>query len=344
MTKSEPGAAVYSLPDIEADIKLNQNETPWDWPKSFKQEVCDLLMEQDWNRYPSFFYESYETKLANNLGIATDNILLTPGSNGLIQAWFNQVLGEGEQIAVPVPSFGVYDELIRFRRGNKISLTLGDNGYDEDFLKQINELDPSIPLIICAPNNPTGDSIDREMIYQIAKKRKGPVLWDAAYAAFADMGSAQIWIKDMPENLVICQTFSKDFGLPSARLGYGVLPSSWKTSLQASMLPYQINRFSLAAFEVLCQPNWWQWRKDQIIELKNEKERMIQKWSTFNDWEIQAGEANFFRVRNKKYSSEQLFILFLDQGILIRKYPNWIRITIGTKEENNKVLGVVNDL
>src|SRR5216684_446602 len=102
------GLTAYTLKHFEADVKLDQNENPYELPADLKQEVVDRVLRRPWGRYPEFVPAAMIHTLAKFTGWHEDGILVGNGSNELIQASLTVTLGPGRSLAVPQPTFTLY--------------------------------------------------------------------------------------------------------------------------------------------------------------------------------------------------------------------------------------------
>src|SRR5437870_4594670 len=102
------GLSAYTLKHVEADVKLDQNENPYELPADLKREVVDRILRRPWGRYPEFVPSALIQALARFSGWREDGILVGNGSNELIQAALTITLGPGRRLAAPQPTFTLY--------------------------------------------------------------------------------------------------------------------------------------------------------------------------------------------------------------------------------------------
>jgi histidinol-phosphate aminotransferase len=204
---------------------------------------------------------------------------------------------------------------------------------------------PSTKIIwICSPNNPTGNSIDREAIEMILNNFDGLVVIDEAYINFSRQKS---WLSDLQDypNLVVLQTLSKAWGLAGIRLGMAFASPEIIGYLNKVKPPYNISEpvqeLAVKALEEIGQVN------DMIVTLVNERQNMVSSLLQNEEVvKIYPSDANFLLVKFKDASG--LYKYFVEQGIVVRDRSNVIlcegclRITVGTPQENQKLLGSLN--
>src|SRR5947208_9340296 len=102
------GLTAYTLQHFDAEVKLDQNENPYELPADLKQEVVDRVLRRPWGRYPEFVPEAVIKALSKFTGWPEDGILVANGSNELIQAALSVTLGPGRRLAIPQPTFTLY--------------------------------------------------------------------------------------------------------------------------------------------------------------------------------------------------------------------------------------------
>src|SRR5438105_13946228 len=102
------GLTAYTLKHFDAEVKLDQNENPYELPADLKQEVVDRVLRRPWGRYPEFVPAGVIRSRSKFTGWPEDGILVGNGSNELIQASLSVTLGPGRRLAVPQPTFTLY--------------------------------------------------------------------------------------------------------------------------------------------------------------------------------------------------------------------------------------------
>src|SRR2546421_3110774 len=172
----------YTLELREAEVKLNQNESPFDVPRELKERVLAKLVEHPWNIYPEFEATALREAIANAHGIAADNILAGNGSNELLAASIATFVGPGTRVALPKPTFALYEKLVTIAGGEVI-------GIDIDPSTGLLPLDGILRanaevIVVCSPNNPTGGILPNRGLDKLLATG-ATVLFDRAYGDFA---------------------------------------------------------------------------------------------------------------------------------------------------------------
>src|SRR5437867_3259491 len=175
----------YTLRAYQGEIKLNQNENPYDFPEDLKQEILRRFHDRSWSRYPDFVPDNLRERLAEFAGWPKDGILVGSGSNELLQAALMVFLGDRVPVAIPSPTFTVYSLISKILGARIVNISLNeDMTYNVDaLLRRAQEADARI-LVVCTPNNPTGTVLQEEDLKKILDGFSGYVLLDEAYYEF----------------------------------------------------------------------------------------------------------------------------------------------------------------
>lgn len=318
--------------DFDSGILLDANENSMGAPYSEAQGL---------NRYPSPYQKVLKARIAEWRRIQEDHIFVGVGSDEAIDLLFRIFCEPGkDRIITTPPTYGMY----------KVSAAINDVGVDEVLMTSDFQLDveailgnitPQTKLLfVCSPNNPTGNLIAQEDIRELLENFPGIVVIDEAYIDFSDSDSWTSKVDDYP-NLVVLQTMSKSFGLAGIRLGMAFASKEIINYMTKVKAPYNVNeltsKYALKAFDHIDQIN------KNISAIKEERERLRKALSQLDAIsKIFFSEANFLLVRidNAKSVYEKLASI----GVIVRyrgnepHCENCLRITVGTPEENNKLI------
>ena len=333
-------APAYTLHAYEADIKLNQNENPFDFPADLKEEVFRRFREYPWSRYPDFVPDSLKRALAEFTGWHKDGILVGNGSNELLQSVLTALVDCGSTVAIALPTFTVYRLLAAVLGANIVDIPLdADMSYNVDvIIKKSLESRAGI-IVINNPNNPTGSAINEAGLRRILTEYPGFVLLDEAYYEFGGYTGLDL-LKDFPR-LLITRTFSKAMGMASLRLGYLMASPLVAEQISKAKLPYNVNQFSLIAAEIALA-NIERFRP-AIETLLSEKEKLWKAFGEIPGVKVYPSRANFFLVE-VPVAPRAVFDALYAKGILVRdvsSYPTLercLRISVGTPQENKQML------
>jgi histidinol-phosphate aminotransferase len=321
----------YTLELREADIKLNQNESPFDFP--FKEEVLAAVAKRAWNVYPDFESTALRTALANAYALTPENVLVGNGSNELLAAAVGAFVGPGTPVIFARPTFALYEKLVTISGGLPIPIDLdpmtGLLPLDA-MLGTLSSLEGAV-VIVCSPNNPTGGVLPDGGIDALLATG-ATVLFDRAYGDFAR--------DEMPplhDRLVTFSTFSKAWGLAALRIGWLASTAATCREIRKVKLPYSLNVISEAIAAMALEHRAV--RDANVKLIIDERERMLAELRAMPRVTVFPSRANFIAFR-----SRATFDDFLARGILIRKYADFLRVSVGTREQNDAFLAALQEV
>ena len=338
-----PGKSIEEVKEkygIESVIKLNSNENPYG---PYKAALNVMIQEvRRMNIYPEKNFIKLKNILGDKYGLTEDNIGIGHGAGGIIETVAKTFLEEGDEVIVPTESYRLYREVSKIMGAKVIEVPL-DDSYTIDLDKINKAITDKTKLIwICNPNNPTATMVDKKklesLIYSLPEKTW--IVLDEAYYEFADEDKRIDGIKYIKEgkNLMCIRTFSKYYGLAGGRIGYLIADSEIIQYYDRVSEPFNANRTGLAgavATIELCQNDYIKYGeiiiKDREI-LNSELKKL--------GCETHKSYANFIFF-STEYEADDIAEQLLNKGIIVRSCSEWgysksIRVTIGTKEENNK--------
>jgi histidinol-phosphate aminotransferase len=313
--------------DFEAQkVFLDANENPY---KSIA------------NRYPDPLQRQLKRTLAKIKGVEANQILLGNGSDEVLDLVFRAFCepGQDEVILLP-PTYGMYAVLAQLNnvKVNTVPLNESFQLDLEGIMKHVNG--NTKVIFVCSPNNPTGNSIPLEQIQNLLNQFSGLVVVDEAYVDFSTKGSAVRFLDDYP-HLMICQTFSKAYGLAGIRLGMGIADSKIIDYFNKIKPPYNVNVLTQkTAFNSL---NDQHTTKEHVKELLAERQKLEKELLNIDFVnKIYPSDANFLLIQVDNASKRYDQLLSLD--IVVRNRSslsgceNTLRITVGTPQENIRLI------
>ena len=336
----------YTLAEYEYDIKINQNENPFDVPADLKEGLLEFARTRSWARYPDFVQHRFAQKLAEHTGWTSEGILVGNGSNELIQATLLVTMGPGAKILLPVPTFTLYKltSTILGAEVTEVPLRRGDREFQFDteaICQAVSEQQPDV-LIICSPNNPTGNRMPIKDIESLVQLSDGLVLVDEAYFHFSD--ATCLPLLSQYGNLIITRTFSKAFALAGLRVGYAMGSPELMAEVFKAKLPYNLNFFSQeVAIRLLDQ---WDVLAERVGTLKAQRKIVHEALNDIEGVTAYRSYANFVLFETP-HAPGAVFSKLAERRILVRdvsKYPllsQALRVTIGTAEENQRFLAAL---
>ena len=290
-----------------------------------------------YNRYPDPYQHKLKDAISRVKGITHEHVFLGNGSDECIDLLYRCFCEpKKDNVIICPPTYGMYEVSANINDVEVRKAPLLDN-FQLDLIHLENLVDENTKLIwICSPNNPTGNSLNREDIESVLNNFNGIVVIDEAYINFAKQ---KTFIQELAEypNLVIMQTFSKAWGLAALRLGMAFSSSEIISILNKVKPPYNINQatqdLALKALEEVGQVN------DMIKELVDMRDALIGVFEQMPMVEkVFPSDANFVLVKIKE--ARKVYEFLLTKGIVVRDRSNvklcdnCLRITIGTEQEN----------
>lgn len=315
-------------------VKLNQNESPWDLPEDIKGEILGRLGKIAWNRYPDLMAVRIKNKLAKTLNMNSDQIVVGKGSNEILQAIYNVVLGPSDTVCTLSPTFAVY-RLLAEQRSCKVSTVSLGHGFRVQGPELLGKVRKAKLTVIANPNSPTGSLVPLEMIRQLLEASGALVVVDEAYVQFSGLTALSL-LKQHP-NLIITRTFSKAFALAGFRVGYAVMRAEIRSEVQKGLLPFNLDMPSAISVGVLLDHSVL--IEDRARQIVKERDELINELNALDGVKAWPSHANFFLLETP-LGGRNTFEALLGQGILVRDvttYPrceSMVRITVGTPEEN----------
>ncbi|MFL5809231.1 MAG: histidinol-phosphate transaminase [Flavisolibacter sp.] len=298
-----------------------------------------------YNRYPDPLQWELKRKLGVIKTIPAENILLGNGSDECIDLLIRAFCDpQKDNIIICPPTYGMYEVYAHINDVPLKEVPLQSN-YQLNLQALEAAIDADTKLIFfCSPNNPTGNSLDRDDIEMVLNNFDGIVVIDEAYINFSRQRSFVSALKEYP-NLVVMQTLSKAWGLAALRLGMNFASVEIIHILNKIKPPYNINQatqeLALKALDQLEDVN------AMIREIVSERERLVQDLGELRIVEkIYPSDANFILV--KTIDANGIYNHLKEKGIIVRNRNNvllcegCLRITVGTQTENNELVRALN--
>ncbi|WP_160692765.1 histidinol-phosphate transaminase [Clostridium sp. C2-6-12] len=327
-------------------IKLAGNENRLGSSYLAKEAVKNFLEELSF--YPDFDVTRLRERLSKDLKVKGEQLIFGNGSFELLSLIAKAFISKGEESIIPEITFGWYQS-VTLQMGGKIEwIPLKKHKIDlDEIIARINQ--NTRVIWICNPNNPIGAFINEATLKNFLKDvpRDVIVVLDEAYYEFADDSSYPDSIKLLEDykNIIILRTFSKVYGLASLRLGYGIADSEFISYLYKVKEPINVNMAAQVA--ALASLDDQEFKNKVLDNNKKSKQLYYDELGKLNLEYIKT-QGNFIMI-NTKLNGDFVADEFLKRGIIIRsgvefKMPEWIRISIGTYEENIKVLDVLKEI
>jgi histidinol-phosphate aminotransferase len=299
------------------------------------------------NRYPDPQQASVKSVLANQNGVDKNQILLGNGSDEVLDLLFRAFCEPKiDNVITLPPTYGMYGVLANLNAVENREVLLSN-----DFQPQLEEIMKAVNkntkmIFLCSPNNPTGNSFSTESVQYLLDNFNGLVVIDEAYIDFSDKDS---WIQKIntSPNLIITQTLSKAYGLAGIRLGICYASAAIIAVLNKIKPPYNVNELTQQrALDRLANPIQIKEEINSIIAQRELLLKVLDEVSFVS--KIYPTEANFILI--KVDNANQRYDELIAKGIVIRNRTtqplceNTLRLTIGTAEENQKLIAALKSL
>lgn len=326
---------------ITNSIKLASNENPWGPSPKVIQALRAELSQL--HRYPDGSCYYLVQALAEKLGIAPGEIVMGNGSNEIIEFLVKAFVQEGDEVITSHPSFLMYQKIVQVRGGINHVVPLLDMRHDLGGIRKLVSEKTRL-IFIDNPNNPTGTAIPLGELYRFLSDIPESVIvvLDEAYVDFMDK-KLQVDFSSLIKNVegrcpvVFLRTFSKAYGLSGLRVGYGMMAKGIAECLHKVRQPFNINQMAqVGALAALEDEEYYQLTLDRTAKARTYLSREVDKLGCRS----YPTETNFFLI-DVQGNADKLYQAMLYQGVIVRSmsaygFTNFIRVTFGTDEENQR--------
>ena len=342
MRRTLEGLTPYRPP--EADGRpLHRNTNRWG-PHPVMERLVERVNGLDLSAYPDGSASGVRAALAARYDLPSDWFVVGNGSNEIFDMLCKTLLNPGDLVLHPSPSYGMYRHyaLANAAAVGDVELTVDFDLEAPPFIERNPDL-----VVLCSPNNPTGNALNPEAVHAILEADpERPVIVDEAYAEFGD----QSWLARVPDypNLIVVRTLSKAFGLAGLRLGYAVAHPDTLEDVERARLPYNVNALTQAlAAAALHEP---QFADDYVAMICHERSRWAKDLSQrgFHVW---PSEANFLLAGvPDSVEREDLMVDLEAEGVLIRapgshpRLADDVRVTIGTSDDREALMTALDEV
>lgn len=312
-----------------ARVFLDANENPYNKPL---------------NRYPDPLQGELKAEIAKVKNVRPEQIFLGNGSDEAIDLPYRIFCRPGiDNVVAMEPTYGMYKVCADINNVEYRPVLL-DNRFRIDAGKMLESCDGNTKIIwLCSPNNPTGNSLCREEVEKILNGFGGIVVIDEAYSDFSAAKSFRQELDKYP-NMIVLNTFSKAWGCAAIRLGMAFANPDIIEIFNKVKYPYNISlltqRQAMEALKSRFDVDDW------IRLLLQERSRMMTAFRELSTCKcVYPTDANFFLARMT--DAQAIYDYLVDKGIIVRNRTrislceNCLRVTIGTKGENNELLGAL---
>ena len=340
----EPG----EQPQGDGWIKLNTNENAYPPIPEVLDEIKNAI-DYRIRKYPD--PTAFEVRklivsvLLRDHDTLTDRntVFIANGCDEVLDTVFKVFIDPGDEVVFFYPSYGMYSVLASLYGASVNEIKL-----NEDFsLPEPAFTAKGKLMFINSPNNPNGKSFGNAAILKICSNFPGIVLVDETYADFSNQSSLSLLKK--AKNLIVARTFSKSFSLASMRFGYAIADKNIINEMNKVKLPYNSNYLAQVAAQACIKHREKSFEQNKKII--SERKRISEELATYDGVSVLPSDANFILIKfdDKAITLKFLWDLKEKKKILVRHFSktglyNYLRVTIGTEEENNKFLDAFREI
>jgi len=336
----------YHSPQIEVEVRLNTNESPYPPPDGFRDALAAELSRVEWHRYPDRAATALREDLAKATGVDPSQVFVANGSNEVLQIVCLAYGGHGRWAVDFQPTYLMHGQIAEVagtsvhhgRRAADFSLDL------DEVRAVLRDKTPAITFL-CSPNNPTGMIEAPAVVREAVALAPGVVVVDEAYGQFADWSALELLDEDRP--LVVTRTYSKTWSMAAARLGYLIGPSWLVAELEKVALPYHLDTVKQLAGRVALR--FETEMLERVQHLVAERERLVAALATLPVEQWPSG-ANFILFRPRAKAGRDVWQGLLDRSVLVRDTSSWpglegcLRVTVGTPAEDDAFLAALTEV
>ncbi|ERJ11657.1 histidinol-phosphate transaminase [Haloplasma contractile] len=337
-----------SMEELKVDfIKLSSNENPFGSSKTISKVLYDSLTNL--HVYPDGSCTLLKQTLSKFHNIDYDQIIVGNGSDEIIDFAIQMMVQPGDEVIMANPSFIKYDLTVKKSEGKSVKVSLNDQ-YNHDLDQMIQKItDKTKVIFICSPNNPTGTLVNNEDLSKFIERVPSHILIviDGAYYEYVTNLDQLYSINHViqKDNVLLLRTFSKIYGLASLRVGYGIANKALIAMLDRVRGPFNVNALAQKGAEAALSDQNHVKRSKELNELgKHYLYKQLEEYG----FSYIPTEGNFIMIQ-LDIDSDSVYKRMLANGIIIRSgnklgMPNWIRVTIGKMDDNEKFISILKQI
>ena len=342
----QPGKSIDSVKkefNLDKIVKLASNENPF----GCSQKALAAIREnqQSLAIYPDGYATYLREVVANHYQVQPEELIFGNGSDNLIQIISRALLGPNSNTVMAEPTFSQYRHNAVIEGAKIIEVPLKNGNHD--LAGMLAAIDENTNVVwLCSPNNPTGTYIPEQELIAFLEKvpQETLVVLDEAYYEYvvAEDYYESISLTRRFDNLIVLRTFSKIYGLASLRIGYGIANTKIIKALEPAREPFNVSTFGqLAAAAAINDQEF-------VQQCKQTNRQGLEQYYQFceaHDLSYYLTQTNFILI-DFKVDGDQVFQYLLQKGFIVRSgkalgFPTSVRITVGSYEENEGLLGAI---
>jgi histidinol-phosphate aminotransferase len=331
----EPGYQPKAL-DV---VKLNTNENPYA-PSPEVLKAITLIKPEQLRRYPDPTANVFREEAAKVNGVEPDWIMCCNGGDELLKMAFTAFCDRRRPAAYPVPTYSLYPVLANIQNCRAVEVP-----FDKEFNLPARLARVKAALtIVCNPNAPSGTLIAVEELAELADEIKGVLLIDEAYVDFAEQNCVEL-VKQFA-NVIILRSLSKGYSLAGLRFGYAIARPEMIRGLLKVKDSYNADAISIAAATAAIKDQ--QYFSQTRDKVKAERKQLTEQLRGLG-FVMPESSSNFVFAESKAVKAKDIYDKLVKRNIYVRYWDllgieNKLRISVGTKEQNDILLSALKEI
>ena len=334
--------------DPKEVVKLASNENPYGTSPKVVAKIETLA--KNMYLYPDDSMFELKEALANKFKLESKNVIIGSGSDQILEFCIHAKCKDKSNVLMAKTTFAMYEIYAKQVGANIIKTESSQHNLKE--FSDLYKKHGADVIFLCIPNNPLGECLDKDEVYDFLKTidENTLVVVDGAYQEYASFKDEKkrICPKELIEkfpNAIYLGTFSKAYALGGMRVGYGLAKEDIISTFYKIRAPFNITTLSLAAaIEALKDEEFVQ----DCIEKNFIEMKRYEKYCQDNGFEYIPSYTNFITILLKNFISKNVAQKLLEKGMIVRDLTgyglNAIRITIGTNEQNTKLFKLLDEV
>jgi histidinol-phosphate aminotransferase len=314
-------------------VKLNTNENPYP-PAPGVIAAVAACASADLRLYPERAATALRAAAARRYGLTPEHVLVGNGSDDLLTMVMRTLVGPGDVVAYPEPTYSLYDTLVTIQEGRSLTIP-----FPPDFVMPPALLDADARvMMICNPNSPSGTFTPVDVIAELLRERDGLVVVDEAYVDFAPANALPL--VSHYDNVLVLRTFSKSFSLAGMRIGLAFGAPALIAELAKVKDSYNVSRVAIAAGVAALDD--YAWMERNVVRIIATRDRLGEGLQALG-YEVLPSAANFVLARWPGEDQAPVQAALRERGVLVRHFAtprlaDALRITVGTDDEIERLL------
>ncbi|MEM2181463.1 MAG: histidinol-phosphate transaminase [Nitrososphaerota archaeon] len=331
--------------DPKKIIRLDTNTSPIP-PVKLLSKIGKRIHKIQINQYPDTSYSALREAISDYTDISMDSIIPTNGADEALDIICKIFLENGYEAIASTPTYSYFRIAVELQGGRYVGI-IRNADYSDNIEAILSRINNQTRLIfLCSPNNPTGNLTPIEDIEKICKETDAAVVVDEAYYEFSGKTAASLIEKY--DNLIIVRTMSKAFSLAGARIGYILASGKTVRLLNKARPPNSLGVINIELAILALKKRKYMYDLTRLIN--SEKEKLFRKLSKIDGMIVYPSEANFLLIKFIDPPADKVYEHLLKEGIVVRNLStipatkDCLRITIGTKKQNQRLLNALNKI